>query len=439
VGYDAPLTREKPEWFHGRGDIKNWEDPEEVVMGDVHGLPDLAQENPEVYRYLVDASIGWMDKLSLSGFRLDAVKHISNDFWKRYSADLRERAGRDFRVLGELYHGDPSKVIQGFKEGGFDALFDFPLYFAMVDFFCGDKEAGRLASILSLDRLYSDPRRLVTFADNHDLPRVMTACKDDPGRVQALLTFMLSARGVPCITYGTEAGLKGAGEPDNRRDMDFSAADEPLARTIRKLLQVRAQSPALLRGRSMPLSRQPHRLSYMRVSPDEAVFVGINLEDRPWQTSVELAGIGVASDLVSGEELNPAALQVPAMSTRLVRLVSDKRGGFIELTSRLADHPSRTLKVLVDAASTSGLAELRLVGSGPELGSWNPQRGVVGKLRADGSWLFEVELPVRTTASFKLVSVRDGVPTWEQGENRYVDVNEEGENSVSLSWKGGAS
>ena len=51
-------------------------------------------------------------------------------------------------------------------------MFDFPLRYAMVDVFCQDAHPGRLVGVLSLDRLYDNPRGLVTFLDNHDLPRI---------------------------------------------------------------------------------------------------------------------------------------------------------------------------------------------------------------------------------------------------------------------------
>lgn len=60
VGPDAPLVARKPEWFHRRGGISDWNDAQQLVMNDVHGLPDLATEKPEVYEYLLDATRRWL-------------------------------------------------------------------------------------------------------------------------------------------------------------------------------------------------------------------------------------------------------------------------------------------------------------------------------------------------------------------------------------------
>lgn len=60
VGPDAPLLTQHPDWFHKRGGVTNWNDPVQLVMNDVHGLPDLATEKPEVAAYLTSASRRWL-------------------------------------------------------------------------------------------------------------------------------------------------------------------------------------------------------------------------------------------------------------------------------------------------------------------------------------------------------------------------------------------
>jgi hypothetical protein len=60
VGPDAPLLREHPDWFHHQGGITDWNDPQQLVNGDVHGLSDFAQENPEVDAYLVGSARRWL-------------------------------------------------------------------------------------------------------------------------------------------------------------------------------------------------------------------------------------------------------------------------------------------------------------------------------------------------------------------------------------------
>ncbi len=60
VGPDAPLVRERPSWFHHNGGITDWNSPNQLENFDVHGLPDLAQERPEVREALFAAVRRWL-------------------------------------------------------------------------------------------------------------------------------------------------------------------------------------------------------------------------------------------------------------------------------------------------------------------------------------------------------------------------------------------
>jgi hypothetical protein len=64
VGPDAPLITAKPDWFHHRGGVTDWNDQTQLVMNDVHGLPDLATEKPEVFEYLLDSARRWLPRRS---------------------------------------------------------------------------------------------------------------------------------------------------------------------------------------------------------------------------------------------------------------------------------------------------------------------------------------------------------------------------------------
>ncbi len=59
VAFDSPLLKAHPDWFHHNGSIEDWDDPTQLETRDVNGLPDLAQENEQVYQMLLSAcSVG---------------------------------------------------------------------------------------------------------------------------------------------------------------------------------------------------------------------------------------------------------------------------------------------------------------------------------------------------------------------------------------------
>ncbi len=424
VGYDTRLVSEKPGWFHGLGNVEDWDDPVQLTTHDVHGLPDLDQDNPEVYSFLLDASLQWIETLSPIGFRLDAVKHVGASFWKRYTHDVAKHAGQGFTTIGELYNGDPAQIASGFAEGGFDHLLDFPLYFAMSDAFCKGKHLGRLASTLSLDRLYSDANALITFADNHDLPRVYSACGENDARVEALLSFMLAMRGLPAFHYGTEAALTGAEEPANRADMVFG--DSPrFASVVRRLLELRQAHQVFTNSNDWPVQVDAQHLAYLRRGDKEALLVLVNMSDAAWNFEAPWPLHG-ASDLLASSSLSGGSVTVAPVSTRILLLpapsVQAAKGG--------------TRKLVIDA-SASGASELYLVGGGPELGNWDPKRAPHAQVKGDGHFHFEIELPAASVSAYKLVRPDGADFRWESRENRYLVVDDAAATITTIQFESG--
>lgn len=398
VAMDGRLLQEKPHWFHGKGGITDWSNREQILTHDVHGLPDLAQENPEVYDHLLSHSLKWLDVVKPAGFRLDAVKHVPDAFWTKYNRDVKKRAGPGFVMLGEDLDGDPARVAHTMRTGQFDAMFDFPLHFALVDVFCRDAHPGRLASILFADRLYPaqvGERRegLVTLLDNHDLPRILSSCGNDVDRVVDAVRFMLTARGTPSITWGTESGALGASEPDNRADMVFR--EHPIGDALKRWLSLRREHRALTHGTDRILRLGPSTLVYARTSPEETIVVALNrnsaplaleLPDADWR-NLETDAVMRAPQAAPGVSVwrAPIALPVPVSTAEV--------------------------EFRVTGAPTGG--EVRIAGSGPELGNWDPTRAPkAGKIR----------LPVGGAFAFKPVVVMPDGAVWDSGDNRYVLV-----------------
>ncbi len=408
VGPDTPLVKQHPDWFHHDGPIRDWNDASQLVTREVYGLPDLAQENPAVYDFLLARSLSWIERVHPDGFRLDAARHIGLPFWKRYVADLHAKAGRDFAMLGEMYDGNATTLAKTQTDAGFDSVFDFPLYFAMKDVFCDDAPPSRLAATLFADREYADPSRLVTFVDNHDLPRVLSACHDDPERVRQALTFLLTARGIPSLLWGTESGLAGAKEPENRADMRFDRAAAPRA-TIRSLLAARNGSDALRAGSTRILALDETLFVCARVAAGSAVVVAVNRA--PTKRLLELP-----PELVAGkfrDALTGQAVELPlAIDPRGIRVLSVERG------TLYAPAGTRRVEFRVRRAVPEDAA-LVLAGSGPELGGWDPAKGLVLRRGRYGEFEGSITLPVGSAWEWKLV-VRPpaGAPTWEPGPNR---------------------
>lgn len=435
VGYDAPLTEQRPEWFHHEGDIRNWDDPIERVTHDVHGLPDLAVEEEAVYGWLLHHAETWLHEVRPDGVRIDAVRHMPLTFQARIAEDLRAAGGQDLWLVGEAFEGDPAKLAGILAGGGFSAVFDFPMHYAMVDVFCRDRGVGRLASTLSQDRAYGEalrqnPGALVTFLDNHDVSRVLSACGGDPARVQQALFFQMMSRGTPSLTWGTEIGLSGAGEPENRGDMRFDVAS-PLTETVRRLAAARANHPSLTASATLGLSLSETGYVSARVSPDEVALLGVNRGDTPlsvevpqaWRAGGNTGGLSVGADGALQDMVDIDAgltrMMVPPHGSAVLFFRASAPGGFQAWVDQAWADTARR-EVVLDA-SLPDLAEGEAalwVGAGDALGAWDPSRAVP---IVDGR--ASVEAPVGAVLASKIVLRRaDGSITWEQGEDRAILV-----------------
>ena len=93
-----------------------------------------------------------------------------------------------------------------------------------------------------------------TVLDNHDIPRIATDIPNVKKRRMAqVLQFTLP--GSPNIYYGTEVGMQGGGDPENRSPMrwDLVKADNAEFNWVGKLIQLHKDNRALRVGDYRPV------------------------------------------------------------------------------------------------------------------------------------------------------------------------------------------
>ncbi|MDF1564137.1 MAG: alpha-amylase family glycosyl hydrolase [Deltaproteobacteria bacterium] len=430
VSYEAPLTTRQPGWFHGRGAIEDWGDPVQLVEGDVHGLPDLAVEQEEVFAYLAGTLDTWIEKVRPAGLRLDAVKHLPVSFWQRLAAHLHQKHGDDFELLGEDLEGDPFLLAGRWKAAGFDSVFDFPLRYALVDVACNDQGASRLASLLSLDRVYEHPERLTTLLDNHDLARIASEC-GEPTNIRLALSLLYLLRGTPSLLYGTEVGLKGRTELEVRADMRFEA-DHPLRAHVAALARQRAAHPALSRGATLILELEARTLLLLRVPREgegSAVLVGVNVSGAPHTFTTRGAPVALPEATLEVGSWDAGMVALPLAPEALAALREALRmRGTLEAPRQ---------RELTFEARVPGVGEdetVLLCGSDPALGSWRPERAFELEPVGEGVFRGTLSLPEPAVIEWKLLRRRGKTFTWQGGANRSLHLDGGGEDRRQLAW-----
>jgi len=276
-------------WFNHNGVIKDWNNQWWVENGELAELPDLNQSNPETARYIIDAMKWWITQSGVDGFRIDTVKHVPRSFWQQFNREIRAFAGNDFLLLGEIYTGYPEFQADYLREGMHSA-FDFPLYYAIKDALGGGQSMRRLGEIFDKDGVYPDASLLSPFIDNHDVPRfVHEASGDKRKRLMLSIAFIMSIRGLPMLYYGTEVGLPGGPDPDNRRDMDFNR-DSGLRDYVKFMTNLRKQNRAMRRGRQLEMWKDEQVYGFTRLTENaaEEMIAVFNNSEQPQTRQIPL-------------------------------------------------------------------------------------------------------------------------------------------------------
>ena len=122
-----------PDWlndptvYHNRGEASTG--GESAQYGDISGLDDLFTEQPRVVRGMIDIYANWIKDFDITGFRLDTVKHVNNEFWQSFIPAIQEAAqtsGRkDFFIFGEVYDFDPAFLSEFAHRASMPSVLDF--------------------------------------------------------------------------------------------------------------------------------------------------------------------------------------------------------------------------------------------------------------------------------------------------------------------------
>jgi alpha-amylase len=146
---DRPIPTEfrNQEWYHRRGEMRDFDHPPENQLGDIVGLKDYANDDDaigsEVINALIKVHAYWIREADVDGFRVDAVKHMGELASSRFCSNIREYAyslgKRGFFLFGEIatpsddaynrYIGQNTSKLDGNNTVffGLDSVLDFRL------------------------------------------------------------------------------------------------------------------------------------------------------------------------------------------------------------------------------------------------------------------------------------------------------------------------
>ncbi len=302
--------------------------------GDFQSLKGLVTEHPEVLDLLIKAYAYTIARYDIDGFRIDTLKYLDRDCARTFGNAMREFAlaigKKNFFTFGEVWDSedtlerfigrsaaDPDDMV------GVDAALDYPLFYRLP------AAAKGLLAPAEVARMYEyrkqaekgylsshgeAGRYFVTFLENHDQHnRFYYSDPNNPHQYDAQVTLGLAAlfslQGIPCVYYGAEQGLCGAGGMlENVREALWGKPDafdrmHPFYSALRAISDVRRAQPPLRYGRQYfrpvsgngtdfgPSFLSPGILAFSRILSDaEVLFVANTQAAAGWSGEVLVDG-----------------------------------------------------------------------------------------------------------------------------------------------------
>ena len=226
-----------------------------AVFGDFVGtMFDYNTRDADFVQLFVDLHKYWIAAADIDGFRLDAAKHVTEDFLATLSTELRAYAlslGKDnFYLVAEVY-GDAEPTARRFgtmfsnprnpaDNGGVPAslthtlqrlqstylahpkapypgpngVFHFEAAYAGRDYLQNRAGAAAVRDYYASEAFRTvaaqgDTNLLLNFLDSHDWPRFAHPVAEDPWKSKLAVGYLNTTPGIPVYYYGVEQGFNG--------------------------------------------------------------------------------------------------------------------------------------------------------------------------------------------------------------------------------------
>jgi len=183
-----------------------WQDVLDTEHGNYDYLMfcDIDFRNPAVREELKRWGKWFYETVGMSGFRLDAIKHMPHWFYNEWLDYMRTEFNQEFFTVGEYWAPHDLESMIGYIEAteGRMSLFDAPL---QANFHAASKEGKGydLTRILNGSLVSALPDLAVTLVENHDTQPLQSL--ENPVepwfRPLAYSLILLRADGYPCVFY----------------------------------------------------------------------------------------------------------------------------------------------------------------------------------------------------------------------------------------------
>lgn len=195
------------------GEHKRWDEGVDNEFGNYDYLmfANIDYNHPDVRNEIISWGKWIVQELQLDGMRLDAVKHISDEFISVFLNELRKVYGASFYSVGEYWKNSLPALEKYLEELSYGTdIFDVGLHY---NFHRASREGAGYDLRQLFDQTVQSHHSLeaVTFVDNHDSQAgsALSSEVSDWFKPQAYACILLQKEGYPCVFYGDLYGIGG--------------------------------------------------------------------------------------------------------------------------------------------------------------------------------------------------------------------------------------
>lgn len=403
----ADFENDAEHWYHHYGEIQDWHDEWQVQNGEIKTLATFNENNILYRRHIKESIKLWLDK-GVDALRIDTCKHMPLWFWQEFTSDLRLHRP-DVFIFGEWIDSHPQNgpSVHFANNAGLSIL-DFGLCHAIRQCVCDQNSAGFqiVHDMVEMDKNYRNATELVTFYENHDMPRLLTL-NPDPKAQEIATALILTCRGVPCMYYGAEQYLHndtdGGNDPYNRPMMERWDTDSRIFKLVQVLTAERKRNQAVQWGGQWPKIVDKDLYAFVRCYHDSRLLVVMSMAER---TNVTVGDLNIP-DGTYRCILTNRELVVAGGRLHLAQLAA---GEILALS--VIGQPIEAPTIVhyqANGVPTNPGEYVAVIGSCPELGNWDLRHAV--RLECVNQNLWFGELPFNETCghpvAYKLVILSD--------------------------------
>ena len=387
----ADFNNDYNNFYYHFPEITDWDDEFQLIHGEMAGLATFNEKNVAYRTYIKSAMKQWLDA-GFDAFRVDTLKHMPLWFWQEFVTDIKKHAPSTF-LFGEYGFGKPwdERSVAYANQSGMSIL-DFGLCDGIRFAFSGSQPGGfyNVQKVLEYDSTYHRANELVTFIDNHDMPRFLSIT--DGYNLELATCLLMTLRGIPCIFYGTEQYLvnntNGGQDPYNRPMMESWDLSKKMVSIIQTLSALRRSNPAIAYGSHATKYLSNDIFGFTRKYRDSRCFTLINQGPEATITveNTELPD-GSHQCILSGERIDVVAgrisnLRLPSKAAIVLSVVGAPVVG------------KTVVAFQVNGYATNPGEVLAVTGDAPELGAWDFNRAYVLEYVNANTWFAEVPFEV---------------------------------------------